>query len=285
MRKTVKPKDRQRDASGPASPAGAAVERLRGIMERLREPERGCPWDVEQTFATIAPYTIEEAYEVADAVQRGDLDALKDELGDLLLQVVFHAQMAREAGSFDLADVANAISDKMIRRHPHVFGTTRIATAEAQTRAWEEHKASERAAAAQTRGAAASAVDGVTVSLPALARAEKLQKRAARVGFDWPEARPVLEKIAEELTEISDELSAGAKPDRLQEEVGDLLFAVVNLARHLKIDAEAALRSANYKFERRFRALEARLAEAGTTAPETSLQDLEAHWRAVKAGE
>jgi len=273
------------DAPGPASPAAVAVERLRRIMERLRDPERGCPWDVAQNFATIAPYTIEEAYEVADAIQRGDLDDLRDELGDLLLQVIFHAQMAREAGIFDLADVANAISDKMVRRHPHVFGDTRIATAEAQTRAWEEHKASERAAAAQTRGATASALDGVTVSLPALTRAEKLQKRAARVGFDWPEARPVLDKIAEELDEISVEISAGAEPDRLQNEVGDLLFAVVNLARHLKIDPEAALRTANFKFERRFRAIEARLAKAGKAPSDTSLDDLEAHWQAVKAEE
>jgi MazG family protein len=285
MRKMDNSKAGKHDASKPASPAAAAVERLRRIMERLRDPEHGCPWDVEQTFVTIAPYTIEEAYEVADAVQRGDLECLKDELGDLLLQVVFHAQMAREAGRFDLADVANAISDKMVRRHPHVFGETRIDTAEAQTKAWEEHKASERAAAAQDRGAAPSALDGVTVSLPALTRAEKLQRRAARVGFDWPEARPVLDKIAEELTEISDEMAAGTKPDRLRDEVGDLLFAVVNLARHLKIDPETALRAANHKFERRFREVEARLAKAGKAPSEASLADLEAQWQAVKAQE
>ncbi len=271
--------------SGAASPAAASVERLRQVMERLRDPKGGCPWDLEQTFATIAPYTIEEAYEVADAIQRGDMAALKDELGDLLLQIVFHAQMAREAGTFDLAGVADAISDKMVRRHPHVFGEARIDTADAQTVAWENHKASERARTAAARSAPPSALDGVTVALAALTRAEKLQKRAARIGFDWPTATPVLDKITEEVTEISKEMAAGAAQDRLQDEVGDLLFAVVNLARHLKIDPETALRAANYKFERRFRRVEQRVAAAGRTPETASLDELETHWQAVKAEE
>jgi MazG family protein len=254
-------------------------------MERLRTPQGGCPWDLEQTFATIAPYTIEEAYEVADAIQRGDMGALKDELGDLLLQVVFHAQMAREAGSFDLADVANAISDKMIRRHPHVFADAQVETAAAQTTAWEDQKAAERAKAAQDRGAAASTLDGVTPALPALTRAEKLQKRAARVGFDWPDTGPVLAKIDEELAEITAEMSGSAAPERLQEEVGDLLFAVVNLARHLNVDPETALRAANFKFEQRFRKVESRVAVSGRTIDTVGLEELESFWRAAKVEE
>jgi nucleoside triphosphate diphosphatase len=220
--------------------ASLALERLIGIMARLRDPERGCEWDVQQTFATIAPYTIEEAYEVADAIERDDLDALKDELGDLALQVVFHARMAEELGRFDLADVLTGIADKMERRHPHVFG-------DGPTPGWETVKAEERAAKADD----ASALAGVARALPALLRAEKLQKRAARTGFDWPDASGARAKILEELDEIE-----SAPADKLEEEVGDLLFAVVNFARHLKIDPEAALRRGNDKFERRFRAME-----------------------------
>lgn len=223
------------------SEAPHALARLTAIMARLRDPERGCEWDVAQTFATIAPYTIEEAYEVADAIERGDLDALKDELGDLALQVVFHARMAEEAGAFDLADVLTAISDKMERRHPHVFG-------DGQSPGWEAVKAAERA----QKDSDQSALAGVASALPALLRAEKLQKRAARVGFDWPDASGARAKILEELDEI-----AAAPPQALEEEVGDLLFAVVNFARHLKIDPEAALRAANSKFEKRFRTMEA----------------------------
>ena len=235
------------------------IHRLLALMARLRDPERGCPWDLEQDFATIAPHTIEEAYEVADAIDRQDMPALRDELGDLLFQVVFYAQMARERGAFDFDAVAEAITDKMIRRHPHVFGKASIATAEAQTRAWEDHKATERRARAEAEGRAPSILDGVTAALPALSRALKLQNRAARAGFDWPAADQVLEKIEEEVAEVRTELAEGADAERVSGEIGDLLFAVVNLARHLKLDPESALRHANAKFERRIQ-------ECGETA-------------------
>lgn len=261
------------------------IERLLQVMRALRDPVRGCPWDIEQTFATIAPYTIEEAYEVADAIARGDMDDLLDELGDLLLQVVYHAQMAAEAGRFDFDAVAHAIADKMIRRHPHVFGTAEIASAEAQRRAWEETKAEERAARHREQDADPSVLAGIPVALPALTRAEKLQKRAARVGFDWPDRAPVLAKIREELTEIEEALADGAPAERRAEELGDFLFAVVNLARHLGVDAETALRMANAKFERRFRLVES-LARAQGHAPETAgLEVLDALWDEVKRRE
>src|SRR6185437_10147298 len=252
------------------------MTRLLDIMARLRDPVAGCPWDKEQNFRTIAPYTIEEAYEVAEACEAGDPAALKDELGDLLFQTVFHARMAEEAGLFRFADVAGAISDKMIRRHPHVFGDVKVDGAAAQTVAWEETKAKERAA-----GGAASVLDGVGVALPALTRAEKLQKRAARVGFDWQDAAPVFAKIDEELDELRDEIEGKAEQARIEDEFGDLLFAVVNLARHLRIDPEQALRGASRKFEHRFRAMEA------TAAPleGKSLDELEAAWQSVKAAE
>jgi MazG family protein len=252
------------------------MTRLLDIMARLRDPVAGCPWDKEQNFRTIAPYTIEEAYEVAEACEAGDPAALKDELGDLLFQTVFHARMAEEAGLFRFADVAKAISDKMIRRHPHVFGDVKVNGAAAQTVAWEETKAKERAA-----GGAASVLDGVGVALPALTRAEKLQKRAARVGFDWQDAAPVFAKIDEELDELRDEIEGKAEQARIEDEFGDLLFAVVNLARHLRIDPEQALRGASRKFEHRFRAMEA------TAAPleGKSLDELEAAWQSVKAAE
>lgn len=251
------------------------MTRLLDIMARLRDPVAGCPWDKVQDFRTIAPYTIEEAYEVAEACEAGEPAALKDELGDLLFQTVFHARMAEEAGLFAFADVATAISDKMVRRHPHVFGDISIPDAEAQTAAWEETKAQERAA-----GGAASVLDGVDMALPALTRAEKLQKRAARVGFDWQKAGPVFAKIDEELGELRTEL-AGGTPARLEDELGDVLFAVVNLARHLRIDPEQALRGASRKFERRFRAMEA----ATPSFKEKSLDELEAAWQRVKAAE
>jgi MazG family protein len=256
----------------PADP----MQRLLAIMARLRDPQSGCPWDREQSFATIAPYTIEEAYEVSDAIARGAMDDLRDELGDLLLQVVFHAQMAREAGSFDFSDVTNSISNKMISRHPHVFGEDRVETAEAQTRAWEEHKAAERARAAAARGETPSVLDGVALGLPALMRAEKLLKRAARIGFAWPDPTQPICKIDEELSEIKEEISFGSQADRLAEEVGDLLFAAVALARVLEVDAEAALRDANRKFERRFRRVES-LAPKGA-----SLAELEILWNQNK---
>ena len=261
------------------------MDRLLEVMARLRDPERGCPWDLEQTFATIAPYTIEEAYEVADAIARGDMADLEDELGDLLLQVVYHAQMAKEAGLFDFESVAARIADKMIRRHPHVFGTEAVEDAAAQTRAWEATKAHERRRKAELRGEPAGLLDDVPVALPALMRAVKLQGRAAQVGFDWPEPVQVLDKMEEEIGEIRAELKGGAPASRLRDEIGDLLFAVANLARHLGIDAEAALRQTNAKFERRFRAIEQALAAEGRRAEDTPLDELEALWQAAKAHE
>ena len=248
-----------------ADPVMPPVERLRAVMARLRDPETGCEWDVAQTFATIAPYTIEEAYEVADACARGDMGELRDELGDLLLQVVFHSRMAEEAGAFDFDAVATAISDKMERRHPHIFGKA----AEGGHHLWETIKAEERAAEAD-----ASAVAGVALGLPALMRAEKLQKRAGRVGFDWPDAAGPRAKIDEELAEVE-----AASSDEMEEEVGDLLFAVVNWARHLGVDAEAALRGANAKFERRFRGMEV---AAGGSIAGLGLDAQEALWVGVK---
>jgi len=271
------------------------IDRLIAIMARLRDPERGCPWDVEQTFATIAPHTIEEAYEVADAIQRGAMDDLKDELGDLLLQVVFHARMAEEAGRFAFEDVAAAIADKLVRRHPHVFGTETVESAAAQTAAWEDHKARERAAKAgpDDDDGAPSALAGVPVGLPALTRAVKLQKRAARVGFDWAEPAQVLEKIAEETAEIAGVLAgpsvAGPGPDdrraRLADEMGDLLFACANLARKLDLDPETALRAGNAKFERRFRAMERAAAAEGRDFAALPLTEQEALWQQVKRDE
>ncbi len=271
------------------TPPAPKISRLLEIMARLRNPDGGCPWDVEQTFASIAPYTIEEAYEVAEAIQQGDLESLKDELGDLLLQVVFHARMAQEQQAFDFDDVVEAISDKMVRRHPHVFGAESERDAATQTYSWEKQKAEERSAKAN--GAAISALEGVTVGLPGLTRALKLQKRAARVGFDWPEARQVLDKISEEIEELRAEMdsladqgkqSDAARQERLSDEFGDTLFAMANLARHLKIDPEAALRGTNAKFERRFRMVEQRLAEEGVETAEASLEQMEAHWQAAK---
>ena len=261
------------------------VHRLLDIMARLRDPEGGCPWDVEQTFATIAPYTIEEAYEVADAIEQADMGALKDELGDLLLQVVFHARMAEESGHFDFTDVAAAISDKMVRRHPHVFGQDSVDGVEAQSHAWEAQKAAERTEKAAARGGRASVLDGVAVGLPALTRALKLQKRAARVGFDWPEAAQILDKIAEEIAELRAEIDRGGEPDRVEDELGDLLFAVVNLARRLEVDAEAALRHTNAKFERRFHHIESHFAARDADLADVSLDDMEAAWQDAKAAE
>ncbi len=264
-------------------PSNSGIDRLLDIMARLRDPETGCPWDVEQTFATIAPYTIEEAYEVADAIERGDMAGLKDELGDLLLQVVFHAQMAREAEAFDFDQVAGAIADKMVRRHPHVFGDQAgIDSASAQTVNWEVQKAAERAAKAAAEGREPSVLEGVTAALPALSRAIKLQNRAARVGFDWPELRPVLDKLEEELGELRRELDNGASPDRLADELGDVLFVYANVARHLGVDAETALRSTNAKFERRFRRIEALLAAAGRRPEDASLEELDRLWDQAK---
>jgi ATP diphosphatase len=257
------------------------LPRLREIMARLRDPDTGCPWDIVQDFDTIAPYTIEEAYEVADAIARRDHADLVDELGDLLLQVIYHAQMAEEAGSFAFEDVARAICDKMIRRHPHVFGDeSREKSPEQQTRDWEKIKASEREGKSQT----ASALDGVVAGLPALTRAAKLQNRAARVGFDWPDARAVLDKITEETAELVEARDAG-DVDHITEEYGDLMFVMANLARHLKIDPEAALRGANQKFTRRFQAVEGALAKRGKTPASSDLAEMDELWDAAKAAE
>jgi ATP diphosphatase len=258
-----------------------SLRRLLCIMARLRDPTTGCPWDREQTFETIAPYTIEEAHEVADAIARGDLDGgLADELGDLLLQVVFHARMAEEQGRFDFGDVVLAITEKLLRRHPHVFGDAGRHTPDEVKQLWHRIKEDERAARGET--GARRTLDGVPAGLPALMRAQKLQERAAKVGFDWANARDVLAKIAEEAREIEPVLD---NPEAAAEEVGDLLFAAVNLSRHAGIDAESALRAANVKFERRFRSIEDALTAAGRTPAEASLDEMESLWESAKAGE
>jgi nucleoside triphosphate diphosphatase len=256
--------------------ASDKLAELLAIMARLRDPMNGCPWDKEQDFASIAPYTIEEAYEVADAAARRDFPALLDELGDLLFQVVYHARMAEEAGVFAFADVADAIATKMIRRHPHVFGDEAPRAAGAHSEAWEAQKETERRARAQE-----GALAGVPTALPALTRAEKLTRRAARVGFDWPDAHAVLAKLTEETAELTAELESNDH-DRLEDELGDMLFVLANLARKLKLDPEAALRRANDKFTKRFVAVEHRLAARGTTPMEAGLEAMEAAWQAVK---
>jgi ATP diphosphatase len=261
------------------------ISRLIAIMAALRTPGSGCPWDLEQTFETIAPYTLEEAYEVADAIARGDLAHLKDELGDLLLQVVFHARMAEEQGEFAFGDVVEAITTKLIRRHPHVFAGEDGKTAEAVKGLWERIKAQEKAEEKAARGEAAQgALAGVPVALPALTRALKLQNKAGAVGFDWNDKRAVLAKIREETGEIEAALDAGDEPHAAAE-VGDLLFAVVNLARHLDADPEAILRATNRKFERRFAAIERALAAQGRTPNDATLAEMDALWDAAKADE
>ena len=255
------------------------IDRLIQIMERLRDPEHGCPWDVEQTFATIAPYTIEEAYEVADAIERGDLDEFKGELGDLLFQVVFHARMAEERGLFAFDDVVTAISDKLVRRHPHVFGDEDPRTAAQQTVAWEAIKAEERKARSKS-----GVLDDVPVGLPALTRAAKLTRRAGRVGFDWPSTDEVFDKLAEEVAELRAEIAAGDR-DKAREEMGDLLFVVANLARKLDVEPEDALRAANAKFIRRFAFIEAELARDGRTPEQSDLAEMDALWNAAKRTE
>ena len=268
------------------------ISRLIEIMAALRTPGSGCPWDLEQNFETIAPYTIEEAYEVADAIGRGDLNDLKDELGDLLLQVVFHARMAEEQGSFAFGDVVQAINEKLIRRHPHVFGDKGgMSTGEVNVQ-WDQIKAQEKEAAKAARAKAgkgpapgrAGALSGVSPGLPALARALKLQQKASKVGFDWNSAKAVIDKIREETDEIESELDAGER-DKVAGEIGDLLFVVVNLARHLDVDPETALRTCNLKVERRFAAIEEGLAAVGKTPAEASLAEMDALWDAAKAKE
>lgn len=258
-----------------------SIDRLLSIMARLRDPEGGCPWDIEQSFATIAPYTIEEAYEVADAIQSDDMAALRDELGDLLFQVVFYAQMAREIGAFDFDTVVDGIADKMVRRHPHVFGDADIGSAAMQTLAWETHKAAERAADETRSGI----LDGVARALPALLRAAKLQKRAARVGFDWPSIEPVFAKLDEEVAELREAMAGSSDQDAVAEELGDLLFVCANLGRHAGVDPEDALRRANEKFERRFRRIEALLAAEGRTPDDSDLAEMDALWERAKREE
>src|SRR5271168_553620 len=267
------------------------IRRLIEIMAALRDPVAGCPWDIEQTFASIVPFTIEEAYEVADAVERGSTEDLREELGDLLLQVVFHARMAEEAGMFDFGGVVEAITAKLIRRHPHVFGDENALSSVVVKALWERIKAEEKRLKSESRARRglpkerpSSALDGVPLALPALTRAMKLQERAGKVGFDWNDVRAVLEKIREELVEVEAEIAEGSA-QALSGEVGDLLFAAVNLARHLKVDPEAALRSANAKFERRFAHIENRLAEGGQTPEGASLNEMERLWDEAKAEE
>ena len=263
----------------------ADLDRLRDIMALLRDPQKGCPWDVEQTFASIAPHTIEEAYEVAEAVERGDMANLEEELGDLLLQVVFFARMAEEDGIFDLDGVARAICTKLVSRHPHVFADVKIKDADAQLRAWESYKDQERSnKKTAENGSFHSALDGVAMALPALLRATKLQKRAARVGFDWDEAAGVLDKMAEETAELGLEMAADASADRIEDETGDLLFTCVNLARKLGVDPEHALRRANAKFDARFRRMEMAAADGGHAADfaAESADKLEERWRRAK---
>lgn len=256
------------------------IDELLALMAHLRDPERGCPWDRRQTFRTVAPYTVEEAYEVADAIERDDLGELREELGDLLFQVVFHARMAEESGAFDFGDVVDGIVEKMRRRHPHVFGAAEVRSAEEQTAAWEAQKALERREKGEP-GEPASALHGVALALPAMVRAEKLQKRAARAGFDWPEVSGVIAKIEEELEEVSDEL-AREDPEALTDEVGDLLFACVNLARHVGVDPETALRRTNGKFERRFRYVEERLRARGLSPEASDLKTMDRLWEEAK---
>lgn len=256
------------------------MDRLLAIMAALRDPETGCPWDIEQTFATIAPYTIEEAYEVADAIDRGDMDDLKGELGDLLFQSVFHAQMAQDAGAFNFSDIARTMSNKMVARHPHVFGDENRDKSSAQQSAdWEAIKAAERAGRDEGR-----TLDGVAIGLPALLRALKLQKRAARVGFDWPDVGHVIDKIAEEAAEVVQARDTLTHAE-VTEEVGDLLFVMANLARHLHVDPEDALRRANAKFQRRFEAVEDALATRGKTPSQSDLAEMDALWDAAKRAE
>jgi MazG family protein len=273
---TEKPKEKSAEA---LARNAASTQAVLDVMARLRDPQGGCPWDVEQNFRTIAPYTIEEAYEVADAIERDDMPALKEELGDLLFQVAFHARMAEEQGAFDFADVAQALADKMIERHPHVFSEAGDGrTAEQQTVAWETLKAEQRAAKGVT-----SLLDDVAMALPALQRAEKLTKRAARINFDWPSSTEVLAKLDEELAELKAAEVSGDQ-DHIAEEMGDILFVMANLARKLKVDPEDALRRANAKFTRRFQYIETKLAEAGRTGPQP-LDDMETLWLEAKRAE
>ena len=257
----------------------SSISRLLDIMARLRDPQRGCPWDLQQNFSTIAPYTIEEAYEVADAIERGSLEDLRGELGDLLFQVVFHSQLAAERGEFTFDEVVTGICDKMELRHPHVFGAARIEDADAQNIAWEEHKRRERAARGDT------VLGNVPVALPALTRASKLGKRAAQVGFEWPDITGAIDKVEEEVAELRAEIDSGAVKSAVAQEIGDLLFSLVNVCRYLQIDPEAALRATNAKFERRFGYAEQQLRQQGRTPQDASLAEMDRLWEEAKGRE
>lgn len=263
------------------------IEKLIGIMATLRDPERGCPWDLEQGFDTIVPHTLEEAYEVAETIETGDMGALCGELGDLLFQVVFYARLAEEKGLFDFSQVVEEISDKLVRRHPHVFGDETVADAEAQTLAWEAQKADERAERSTNKSV--SVLSGVAMSLPALTRSVKLQKRAARVGFDWPEITPIFDKVREELDEVYEEMqkdiSVAANKRRLEEEMGDLIFACTNLARYADINPESALRRCNRKFEKRFAHMEMLVAQKGLSLEALDLGTWDQLWEQAKSEE
>lgn len=261
------------------------ITRLLEIMTRLRDPEQGCPWDRQQTFETILPFTLEEVYEVADAIERNDMDELRSELGDLLFQIVFYAQLAKEQGLFEFADIVAGISGKLVQRHPHVFASAEIKSAEAQTLAWEKHKEQERAEKAANESRPASVLDNIPVALPGLMRAAKLQRRVARVGFEWPDIMPVLDKIEEEIGELREALANGGQRDEMEHEIGDLMFACVNLARHADIDPEVALRSVNRRFETRFRRVEEQAAEQGRTLPQLTLAEMNELWEQAKAEE
>jgi len=261
------------------------VQRLLEVMASLRDPQRGCPWDREQTFQSILPYTLEEVYEVAEAIEQGDMSALREELGDLLFQIVFYAQMAKETGEFDFADIAAGISDKLVQRHPHVFGDVDIADAETQTLAWEQHKERERHAKAADEQREPSVLDNVPLALPGLMRAMKLQRRAARQGFDWPDITPVLDKIEEELAEVREVLDQGGDRNKLEHEVGDLIFACVNLGRHAGIEPEVAMRGVNRRFEQRFRRVEALARAQNQSLGEMSLEEMDRLWDQAKAEE
>ena len=263
----------------------SSLDRLVKVMERLRDPEKGCPWDLEQNFSTIAPYTLEETYEVVEAIEQNDPKAIAEELGDLLFQVVFHAQIGREAKLFDFDSIANAVADKMIERHPHVFSDRNAHTAEAVLTNWESDKAAKREAKAKAENRSISALDGVSTALPATTRAVKLQNRAARVGFDWVDARDILAKIREEASELEAEMDVPNNKDALEDECGDLFFALINLARRLEVDPETALRRTNRKFERRFSAVEAHLAAEGRTLSQSSLDEMERLWVVIKEKE
>jgi ATP diphosphatase len=274
----------RKQKTGNAFAGLAPVEKLMAVMRTLRTPKTGCPWDLEQDFKSIAPHTLEETYEVIEAIEAGDAAAMKDELGDLLFQIAFHAQMASEQNLFDFNQVAEAVADKMIERHPHVFGDREANTAEAVLTNWETDKAKKREAAARPENKPLSALDGISTALPSVLRALKLQKRAARTGFDWTDAKDILAKIREEIGELEAEMKSASK-DATEDELGDLFFALVNLARRLEIDPEGALRRTNRKFERRFREIEKRLAAQGRTLDSASLDEMEAIWTAIKQEE